>query len=158
MVDETNNLLRAICNNLSEGDAINFVVDAEIYCREITNKNNKAELLEQLIGTKAGEFWKIELSELLSTVEECFEYEGEDGSHPNRNYLSSKQINSDTEAILNNLQNLFSETEEIYSFTFADGRDFRFSSGSRFIPIFWGYTFFVKTGKDAFALIGSSCD
>lgn len=158
MVDEINYRLKTICTNLSEGDAINFVADVEIYHCKITDKQSKAELLEQTIGTKAGEFWRIDLSELLSSVKESFEYEGEDGSHPNRNYLSSKQMKSDVKAVLENLQNLFAETEEIYSFTFADGNEFRFSSGNKFIPIFGGYAFFVETGKDVFVLIGSSCD
>lgn len=152
MVDLTNNLLRTICENLSQGDVANFVADVKVYQSEITNGMSEVELIEKTFGSmaKVGGIVKSDLTEMISTVKECFEYLGDDGSHPNKNYLSSEQMKTEVAEVLENLQNLFSKNTEIYTFWL--------SCGHPFYPVFWDYAFFAKNNKECFILIGSSSD
>ena len=152
MVEDINNLLQAICDKLSEGDALNYVADAEIYQAEITGENNEIELIKKTFGKDAavGAIYKSDLVQLLRTVKECFEYEGDGGSHPNRNYLKTEQLRVNINAILENLKDLFQESDEIYEFGLGKGHPF--------YPVIWDYAFLVKNDKEYFILIGSCSD
>ncbi len=152
MIDLTNILLRTICGNLSRGDVANFIADVELYQSEITNEVNEIELIEKTLGATAevGGIVKSDLAELISMVKDCFEYLGDDGSHPNRNYLSSEKMKIEVAEVLNNLKKIFSETKEIYSFWLSNGHPF--------YPVFWDYAFLGKTAEKCFILIGSSSD
>ena len=156
MVDQIEDLLRQITHKLSN-DAwfgkgpSNYVVDAKIFCGEPKSDLNEIELIENLIPKSiVGDIEKSDLSELIDVVKGCFEFSGDEGSHPNRKYLVSDEFKDDLSQLLEKFQISFSENKEIFKFRLKDGHPF--------YPVYWDYAFFIKSKENNCILIASSSD
>lgn len=153
MVDEINELLRKICWKLSRGDVANYVVDIRIFQAKRQNDFNDIDSIRNILGGNSVEVGEVKRSnspELIESIKEGFEYEGDEGAHPNKNYLFTDDFKDDTNEVLAQIENLFSGNSEISVFWLK--------SGHPFYPVFWDYAFLIKKDYMDYLLIGSSSD
>ena len=156
MVDQINDWLTKICHKLSGGHwfgqgSYNYVVDVELFHEEANPNLNEVGLIERLIPNSiVGDIEESSLSELLSIVSECFLFEGDEGSYPNREYLLSKEFKNDLNKLLEDMRTLFSRNLGISKFWLKEGHPF--------YPVYWDYAFLIRKIDSYFVLIGSSSD
>ena len=156
MVDQINDLLTKICHKLSGGSwfgqgAYNYVVDVKLFHEEAKPNLGEVALVEKLIPNSiVGDIEKSDLFDLLSTVKECFEFSGDEGSYPNQKYLTSEEFKNDLGQLLEQIKILFAENLGISKFWLKEGHPF--------YPVYWDYAFLIRKSDSYFVLIGSSSD
>ncbi len=151
MVAETNELLKKICWKLSRGDVANYVANIKIF--QSDRIDDKGNSIKNILGAnvfEVGGIKKSGISELLKVVQECFVFTGDEGAHPNKEYLFSREFKLETSRVLEQIKLLFSDSSEIFTFYLK--------SGHPFYPVFWDYAFLVRNKHSDFILIGSSSD
>lgn len=83
-------------------------------------------------------------------MRDAFDYQGDDGSHPGRDYLASMTFKQDADFVMAQLEGLVSGASLLTLFWLKEGHPF--------YPVFWDFAFMIERGDDAFVLIGSSSD
>lgn len=158
LVSNTNKLLEKICNRLYKDSifdfngSLNYSVSVKVFSSKILINSDEIDLIETILNTEAkvGDIEESNISELLENAKECFEFSGDEGSYPNRKYLSSDVFKADLNELLKNLKDLFSENLGIFKFWLKEGHPF--------YPVYWDYAFLIKKSSENYILIGSSSD
>ncbi len=151
MIAKTNELLEKICWKLSRGDVANYEVNIKIFQSDRISDENSS--IKNILGAnfvEVGEIKKSDMSELLKIAQECFEFSGDEGAHPNKEYLFSEEFKLETGQVLEQIKFLFSDSSEIFTFYLKNGHPF--------YPVFWDYAFLVRKKQNDFVFIGSSSD
>lgn len=158
LVHKANKLLKKICKRLHKdrffdfNGALNYAVSVEIFSGNTFNNLDEIDLIEKILNTNAKvvEIEESNLSELLGNIKKGFEFTGDEGSYPNRNYLLSDNFKTDLNELMKQIEDLFSDNSEIWEFWLDEGHPF--------YPVYWDYAFLIKKLENNFILIGSSSD
>jgi hypothetical protein len=157
-VYKINNLLKRLCQKLYKdhffdfNGSLNYAVSVKVFVGNELNNFDEIDLIENILktNTEISEIEESELSELLENVRDGFEFSGDEGSYPNKKYLSSEDFKIELNEVLKHLESLFSENSGILKFWLKDGHPF--------YPVYWDYAFLIKKTNKSFVLIGSSSD
>jgi hypothetical protein len=153
MINKINESLKKICWKLSGGDVANYTVNIEIFQNTKISDYGEVDSIKNILGKNVVEIEEIKksnLPELLEITKECFEFSGDEGAHPNKNYLFTKEFELETNQVLKQIELLFSNNSEFFIF--------RVKNGHPFYPVFWDYAFLVRSDQNDFVFIGSSSD
>jgi hypothetical protein len=150
-INEINNLLKLICSNLGK-QSLNYAVTVKLFAGCETLNLDEIDSITEILGCKTEviEIEESSLIELVKTVKECFAFEGNEGSYPNKEFIQSVQFKTILDDVLKKITNLF-DAFSIFIFQLKD-------ETHPFYPVYWDYAFFVKNKEKCYVLIGSSSD
>ena len=89
-------------------------------------------------------------ADVLDAFRDALAYQGDTGSHPGQDYLTSEGFKRDESIVLAQVGALLEGASHILSFWLKEGHPF--------YPVFWDFAFSIEKGTDAFVFIGSSSD
>lgn len=144
--------LKQMTRNLNQGNACNFTASARLYPAPGVGGRSLEEIVYAVLGDKvliSGS--RISTgSEMIAKVKSSFEFRGDDDSHPNLDYISSDEFESDLEQLLADLKEMVQAADLIMEFWLKQGHPFK--------PVHWDFAFVLTRGVDASLLIASSSD
>ena len=151
-INELTRSLSGIAKKLSKGDALNYSVSFGLYKVNGAKDLDFDAILKAGLGEKAGlgGTRSASVHEVLDEVRQALVYTGDDGSHPNRKYLSSDRFASDVDEIIQQIDSLCTSADVI--------AEIRLNDWHPFYPVFWDLAFLFVIKDNAVILIGSSSD
>lgn len=150
--DQLRKNMYLFANNVNTGDVGNYLASFALYqVNDIIDTDFDA-IIKECLGKQAGlaATRSITSREILDDVRQALEYKGDDGSHPNRNYLSGDQSAVDIDEILDQLDSLCTSAEVL--------AEIRLKDWHPFYPVFWDFAFLFVLKERAIVFIGSSSD
>ncbi len=137
---------------LNGGDALNYTVSFGLFAALGSADGSLEEIAHQAIGplAKIGGSCSCTQSSLLEEVASSLEYSGDNGTHPNRDFLNSPMFQEAVDCATREVGDLIDAADLLIDFYLANGHPF--------YPVFWDFAFAIVRGRDAFILIGSSSD
>ena len=110
------------------------------------------ELLELAIGgaVAIGGTRLAGAADVLASVRNALDYQGDDGSHPGRDYLASADFRRDAGLAMSQVGRVVAGADTIMAF--------ELEAGHPFYPVFWDFAFLIEKNGDAVVFIGSSSD
>ncbi len=150
-INEINNLLKLLCRDLGRS-SMNYAITAKLLEGSEKFDLDEIDLITNILGykTEVIEIEKSSLIELVKTVKECFEFEGDEGSYPNKKFIKSVQFKTTLDDVLKKIVTLF-DAFSIFKFELNH-------ETHPFYPVYWDFAFFVRNQKKCYLLIGSSSD
>ncbi len=148
---EINKKLNSFCSELGKGDAVNFQCNIEIYAGEWLHREKEEKILKKIMGNGfiVRNIVETNIIELSNEFNESLSYLGDNGAHPNTNFIKGSSFNKELYELSKCLESFFDGCK-----TYA----FYVKNGHPFYPVFWDFAFLLKKGNEAYILIGSSSD
>jgi len=146
-----NESLRELCHTLGK-KSLNYAVDIRLY----PVPGMAGQNLEQIVATAlehsvvVGGAEPASFSALVESLRAGLDYSGDDGSHPNREFLSSSKFRTDQNDLINACGDLLANADRVISFWLKEGHPF--------YPVFWDFAYMLEKGDGAYVFIGSSSD
>jgi hypothetical protein len=111
-----------------------------------------ADILDSALGEGVliGGTNAVGAADVLDALRDALAYQGDSGSHPGQEYLSSEGFKRHESMVLAWLGALLEGASHIESFWLKEGHPF--------YPVFWDFAFSIEKGADTFVFIGSSSD
>jgi len=141
-----------IAKRLNAGDALNYSVSFGVYETAGSNDSDFETILKNAMGPEvclAGSL-SVSINEATALVRSALEYTGDDGSHPNRTYLSSKDHADDVNQLCDLVKSLCASADLLTEIGLKDWHPF--------YPVFWDFTLLLLIDARAVIVVGSSSD
>lgn len=151
MTTEINTTLDTISRSLS-ADSLNYTASFKL----VKCENMAGQPLREIIaaalgdGVVIGETSTVQPDDVLKELGDALSYQGDDGSHPGRDYLKSDRFEQDKSLALAQVSSLVEGAGYVVTFRLDDGHPF--------YPVFWDFAFSIEKDDDAYVFIGSSSD
>ena len=152
MIDDHLPSLAGLSAKLNGGDVLNYAAEFGLFVAQGAADDSLEEIAQQAIGplTKIGGSCSCSNSSLIEQVATALQYTGDDGSHPNRDFLNSPTFQETIDRATLEVGHLIDAADLLIDFSLTDGHPF--------YPVFWDFAFAIVRGCDVFILIGSSSD
>ncbi|MFT7542849.1 MAG: hypothetical protein ACI9K5_003831 [Gammaproteobacteria bacterium] len=153
VIDDHLPSLAGLSAKLNGGDALNYTATFGLFAALGSADGSLEEIAHQAIGplTKIGGSWSCTKSSLLEEeVASSLEYLGDNGAHPNRDFLNSPMFQEVVDCATREIGDFIDAADLLIDFYLAEGHPF--------YPVFWDFAFAIVRGRDAYILIGSSSD
>lgn len=151
VVVRINDVLKKISRRLF-ARSLNYCADfVLVKCKRMAGESLNDVVLAGLgADASIGGWIAAEKQDVLDELGSGLRFRGDDGSHPSRNYLLSREFQQDSDLATSLVDSLIDEGELIFSFWLEKGHPF--------YPVFWDFAFMIEKGPDAYVFIGSSSD
>ena len=151
MISDINDRLQTLCESLGQ-DGLNYSANVRLYHAVGMVDRNLVDSVAVALGhiVVVGGARVAVFAELIESIQAGLEFAGDDGAHPSRLLLSSKEFRDQECEVISMLHGLLGDPERVVSFWLKEGHPF--------YPVFWEFAYLVEKGSDAFVLIGSSSD
>jgi hypothetical protein len=146
-----NERLRSLCHTLGK-NSLNYTVDIHLY----PAPGRVGESLEQTVAAALGHRVVVggaesaSFSMVVESLRTAIDYSGDDGSYPNREFLSSAEFRTEKERVVDACTDLLAGADRVVSFWLKEGHPF--------YPVFWDFAYMLEKGDEAYVFIGSSSD
>lgn len=151
MTADINDRLKMLCETLGR-DSLNYVADIRLYPALGMAGSSLADIVTSALGhsvvVRGAEVTAS--SALIESLKAGLEYSGDDGSHPNRAFLSSAEFGAEERKVVSSFHDFLASADRVVSFSLKEGHPF--------YPVFWDFAYVVERGADAYVFIGSSSD
>jgi hypothetical protein len=131
---------------------LNYSVDIQLYLAAGMAGKDLEEIVAAALGHSVviGGAESASFSSLVESLRTALGYSGDDGSHPNREFLSSTKFQGERDKVVEACAGVFEGANRVVSFWLKEGHPF--------YPVFWDFAYMVEKGDDAYVFIGSSSD
>lgn len=132
--------------------SLNYCANIKFYEASGYGGQSADVIVKSCLGpvAKIGKTSVAYLDDILEELRIGLEYRGDEGSHPNEEYLGSAQHQNQVDNILECVTNLICKSTQIMGIWLEEGHPF--------YPVFWDFAFIIEFGDQAYVLIGSSSD
>jgi len=151
MTTDINERLDALCDKLGQ-KSLNYDVKIHLYASPGMAGSSLVEIVTTALGHSVvvGGAESSASSMLVESLKAGLEYSGDDGSHPNRAFLSGVEFSVSKAEVLALFSDFLEDADRVVSFWLKEGHPF--------YPVFWDFAYTIEKGDDAYVFIGSSSD
>ncbi len=151
VITDINERLNTLCRTLGR-DSLNYAADIQLYASPGMAGSSVAEIVTTAVGHNVvvGGAEVSGSSTLVESLKAGLEYSGDDGSHPNRAFLSGVEFSVRKDEVLACFRDFLKDADRVVSFWLKEGHPF--------YPVFWDFAYMIEKGDDAYVFIGSSSD
>jgi len=151
MTTDINERLDALCDKLGQ-KSLNYGVKIHLYASPGMAGSSLVEIVTTALGHSVvvGGAESSASSMLVESLKAGLEYSGDDGSHPNRAFLSGVEFSVSKAEVLAFFSDFLEDADRVVSFWLKEGHPF--------YPVFWDFAYTIEKGDDAYVFIGSSSD
>lgn len=143
---------QSICWKMNRGDVCNFQASIDLFSGDVISSEDEVSAIKQILGSQAKpEFIEVcDMEKMLLRVRDDISWNGDEGAFPNRKYLFASDFNTDLEDALAKLRRLLKDATGFWEFVLVEGHPF--------YPVFWEFSFLIKSPDKNYIFIGSSSD
>ena len=151
MIEELNKSFKRISRKLFSR-SLNYYADFKLYQCEGMAGESLNTVATAALGDRArvGGSGLATKEEVIEDLRSALHFEGDDGAHPNIDYLKKPENQKDFEAVISLVHAILDDSGLIVRFWLEDGH--------RFYPVFWDFAFLIETAEDSILFIASSSD
>ncbi len=131
---------------------LNYVVSFDLHRVPTVYQGTPEDYVSNAIGPQAiiGGTSHTMIGDMLSEVEQCIRWEGDEGSHPDQTAIRSPRLDELVDCVLTYLELVATNSVIIWSFWLKDGHPH--------YPVQWDFAFVLVGPQSAEVFIGSGSD
>ncbi len=151
MFDEINKSFESISRKLF-ARSLNYCADFKLLRCQLKAGESLDTVVRSALGDEAqiGGSSSATKEEVIETLNSALRFKGDEGAHPNLDYLESSQSQEDFDSVVSSVHKILADSDLIVSFWLK--------SGHPFYPVFWDFAFWIEMADDSILFIASSSD
>lgn len=137
---------------LVNAKSLNYVADIRFFEAPGLGGQSADVIVKSCFGSVAeiGKTSIANVDDVLVELKAGLEYQGDEGSHPNTEFVGSAQHQNQVNEIMRCMNNLVLKSTQIIGLWLKEGHPY--------YPVFWDFAFIIEFDVQAYVLIGSSSD